>query len=551
MKIKNYILFITGILLIVLLCFLEITKSNLLNNQNNNVDMTYKFDETDLASENSLENVYERVLEIGDTIDINEIINDKDISKLQYVSNSNDTVATIQNNIITAITEGETEFIYNIDDEEITLIIKVESVKSNALSNEKSAGQIFFLATQRGNYGANEAVLIKGTNGKYALIDTSDNTYDNCAVLINRIKHYANSQKVTLEYVIISHFHTDHYLCYKDLLNDKSIKVENVILKNTEISKDIYIEQKRMSENKNVNVIRINGKKEGYTKSLGTTKLLLYNTDDVFENNKTCYNKINILKFKSVKKTSQINSEYIYDNNKYIVIKGAGKSNYTTYSSKTKRATNKLPDSNKSIIYYAHKEKSMRDSCNENSNSIAVLVDFAINGNDHRYAYLPNDLENNGYPVWGAYNKKAERVIYGTGTSYSYTIKNGNIKPGSNIVYNAAEYRVAKDIKNKVGSNNLEKITIYLQSHHGYNNAKDALETLGFDKARPANYPLYAIATNANSPETEVEDYLKANSYMNLYKATNNGKNNLATGVYTHGIACNITVSGATSCIGK
>ena len=551
MKKRNYILFTIGILLIVLLCFLGIkSNTSLLNSKNSNNELSF-YEEDAFANENIFENSYSKVLKIGDKLDIKDIVVNKDISTIKYVSNSDETVTQVENNIITAITDGESIITYKLGDEEITINITVESTTSTALSSEKSAGQVFFLNTQTATLETNEAILIKGANEEYALLDTSNKMINSsCQSLVRRIQYYANSKKVTLKYVILSHYHGDHINCYAPLLNDNNITVENVVLKDTMLSHSIYKDMVNKSKSKNVNIIKTNKIKDGDYLALGNTKLYLYNTDDVFENNKKCYNQVKIIKFKSIEKTSDLTNAFLKKDNNYFIMNSASESNYTTTSSKNKRKIDILPDNNNNITFYA-KKREIRNSCSENANSIAVLVDFSINGNDHRYAYLPSDIENNGYPIWGAYNKRVNRIIYGSGTTYPYKVRDGEIKSRSTVVHRASEYRAAQAVKDKIGENNLFKITIYQQSHHGYNNAKDALEILGFDKERPANYPLYAIATLVDKQKKAVSDYLQSNSYMKLYKATNNGKNNMSTGIYEYGISCNISTTGTTRCTGN
>ncbi len=551
MKKRNYILFTIGILLIVLLCFLGIkSNTSLLNSKNSNNELSF-YEEDAFVNENIFENSYSKVLKIGDKLDIKDIVVNKDLSTIKYVSNSDETVTQVENNIITAITDGESIITYKLGDEEITINITVESTTSTALSSEKSAGQVFFLNTQTATLETNEAILIKGANEEYALLDTSNKMINSsCQSLVRRIQYYANSKKVTLKYVILSHYHGDHINCYAPLLNDNNITVENVVLKDTMLSHSIYKDMVNKSKSKNVNIIKTNKIKDGDYLALGNTKLYLYNTDDVFENNKKCYNQVKIIKFKSIEKTSDLTNAFLKKDNNYFIMNSASESNYTTTSSKNKRKIDILPDNNNNITFYA-KKREIRNSCSENANSITVLVDFTVNENDHRYAYLPSDIENNGYPIWGAYNKRVNRIIYGSGTTYPYKVRDGEIKSRSTVVHRASEYRAAQAVKDKIGENNLFKITIYQQSHHGYNNAKDALEILGFDKERPANYPLYAIATLVDKQKKAVSDYLQSNSYMKLYKATNNGKNNMSTGIYEYGISCNISTTGTTRCTGN
>ena len=551
MKTKNFnfILFTIGVLLITILCFFGMkANANILSKKSENIELTYN-ENDELNNENIFENSYKRVLKIGDTIDIKDIIIDRDISTIKYISNSDETITIVDNNTITALTDGESNIIYKLDDEEIKINIIVESAKSNALSNENSAGKVYFLNTQTKSLETNEAILIEGSNGEYALIDTSN--ISSCSSLVKKIQYYTNTKKVTLKYVIISHYHGDHIQCFNSLLDNKNIKVKNVVLKDTMLSHSTYKSKANKAKSKKANIIKTNNINEGDYLTLGNTYLYLYNTSDVFEKNKKCNKKISIIKFKSVSKKSAINSSYLINDNNYYIINGAAESNYTYTTSKIKRKTNILPDNNNNTITYYAKKVENRESCSENANSIAVLVDFEVNKKDHRYAYLPSDIENNGYPVWGAYNSSTSSIHYGTGTSYSYELNEGVLTPESKNVHYAAESKTANAIKEKIGENNLQKITIYQQSHHGFNNAKDALETLGFDKERPVNYPLYAIATLINNQAEAVTDYLQSNSYMKLYTATNKGENNMSTGIFEYGITCTITTSGDTSCVGN
>lgn len=511
------------------------------------------------------EGVYEKSLEIGEKIELKEVLKTEDLTNLTLISNSNESVVSIENNIITAVTEGETEIVYQLNSKKYLIAIEVKTETSNAAATEASVGQVFFLNTHSAKVinnqkiekrGANEAIMIKGTNGEFALIDVSNQVASDgkCPSVVDQIVKYPGNTtgKIKIKYLIISHYHQDHVVCWNSVLTSDKITIENIILKENGRSayNRKYNNIKKVAQDKKINVIVSQTKKEGEYLSLGKTKLYLYNLSDIFKGQKCI--KSNTLKFKAIKTGSDLQN-MIKTNNKYFIMKGANAVSdlKATYTTSTKKETISNITLNKTtagqIVYYAVDDNEESSICSDNANSIAVLVEFPINDNDYRYAYIPSDLENNGYPVYGRYNSTVNQTIYGTGTTYNYKIQNEELVQDTNFS-EAREYWVAKAIRNKLGAANLKKITIYQQSHHGYNNALDALEILGFTTARPANFPLYAIATLPHSQRLYYTDFLQASSYMKLYSATNNGKNNLATGIGQNGILCNVTVSGKTTC---
>ena len=136
--------------------------------------------------------------------------------------------------------------------------------------------------------------------------------------------------------------------------------------------------------------------------------------------------------------------------------------------------------------YYAFKERKT-NRCNANANSIAVFLTIKTD-KGNKYVYIPSDLENNGYPLLGEYNNVFKGNVYGNGSTRPFedwTINNGVltlISTNVNPVKIASESRVAKRIKEYIGSKNLDNIVIYQESHHGINNAKDAINLLNLNR---------------------------------------------------------------------
>ena len=144
-------------------------------------------------------------------------------------------------------------------------------------------------------------------------------------------------------------------------------------------------------------------------------------------------------------------------------------------------------------------------------------------------------------------------TIYGNGTTYyfennygktnslnnSWTIKDNQFITGISPVKMASETRVANVIRKTIGESNLNNIVIYQQSHHGYNNAKDAVDTLNLNRSG-----VYAIATNSHTGVSS-NDALLARSYY--YTLSNTKK--MASGHYKYdGIYCYIKSDGSYSC---
>ena len=360
---------------------------------------------------------------------------------------------------------------------------------------------VYFLNTQNDSYQTNQSIILKTSSGKIILIDTANRDETLFNIILNKLKNISSDEIPVIDYLLISHSHNDHSGNLKEILSSDELIVKNVIYKDEILGATL--------NGKTVqNVIKNNKKSE--TNVIETTSLLetnksikrididnnvsmlLMNLTDVYSgrSREECDQNYYSIKFHS---SSNYNIKY---NNNYIYLNSLDpQDNTLKFSSIIENTSESLGLSNGFPVrkYYAY--YSERTSlCNANANSIAVLFEVK-NKDGAKYIYVPSDLENNGYSFFGNESSSALNSgftyskIYGSGTTYVYK----NTYDGSNNIDNAwdfandffvdsstikiaSESRVANIVKNYIGEENLNNIVIYQQSHHGFNNAKDAID---------------------------------------------------------------------------
>lgn len=334
-----------------------------------------------------------------------------------------------------------------------------------------------------------------------------------------------------MKHLFISHSHEDHSGCYNTII--KKTNVENFYIKNNIIdyekpNYDAIITNAKKSD-PNIKIHYIN--KGIKPIDFGELKLFVLNQKNVFEKKGTkCNNMINVLKF------SKNPNEKFKINNKNVCIKGINPT-----------GLNYGDDCSGTDVYYAYAIQ--RYACNDNSNSAALLVKIPYyNGKakGSRFAYLSGDLDNNGYPVYGINGH------YGAGVTYAIKVKNNKIiEDKENNIKVLAETKTAKQIATLFGKKkiNLNNITIYQQSHHGFDNALDALNVLKFTQVRDANHKLFSIATYKydQDSKTGINTFYPYASYNKLHNETEN-RVVMSTGKATDYISCSINSEGITNC---
>ena len=451
----------------------------------------------------------------------------------------------------------------SIDGSDISRIYKIYRGIYNPEDYENEI-EGYFLNTQisideedaESTFYSNEVIIFKTKNNKIIMIDTSIENSQIQNIIYNKLKEISGKENVTIDYLIISHSHKDHYGNLDYLLTNPKITISNIIYKKEKFN-DI-VESKVVPYSDNINLIETSTMDSLYKINIDNITMSLFNLKDVYRDksadicNKTFYN---------IKYSSSIRDGNIKNNNKYIYLKNLDPTDKTLlYSDEIENITNDLGlDENGHPLrrYYAHYSKRI-GLCNANANSIAVLLE--VNTEDvKKYIYIPSDLSNNGYSFHGLYNQTALDSGFEYGTIYSdgvYHEFENNFDPSSNNINNswiinnnyfvstnnnikiASESRVANQIKNYLGENELENIVIYQRSHHGMSDAKDAIDTLNLNRSK-----VYSIALTRSNGNNHPDALLARGYYYTLNKTTR-----LHTGGSGDGVYCYIHDNGTYKC---
>ena len=401
-------------------------------------------------------------------------------------------------------------------------------------------------------YGGNDSFIFKTNNGKYVLLDTGINSKLIKNVIYNSLKDLQKNNKVTIDYLVLSHMHADHIGNAVDILGDSKILVKNLIIKKESLVLDKY--------NEITNAAKSNGKtkiietdsmlKEGdyYTLS-NNVKMYLFNVSDIYIGKK-CNKYDYIMGFTAGK--SGLNFAKSPDD-KYIYFKGQ---DLLANDNKLKLYTTSKLDANinkENMInsrFNGFLVEGKNNNCSANANSIAVLFQIkTTNGN--KYIYLPSDLENNGYDPFGEYDNNYKTTIHGYMRTYFYEyelingeprfiVKNNKLVKSTKIstIKIAAAYETAKKMKDKF-KDLAGNITIYQQAHHGLNNYAEVVNLLKLN-----NKSVYTVAPLAADPRTgeRVEHALSEYNLRNTIIMFGGGKNK-------NGVNCIIKGNGTTRCV--
>lgn len=398
------------------------------------------------------------------------------------------------------------------------------------------------------SYVGNDAFIFRTSDGKYVLLDTGIKSSDIKNTIYNGLKNLQDSTMVTIDYMIISHMHSDHFGNAIDILNDNKINVKNLIIKREKTSNnDESIVT--AAKNNNVHVIESNSLKEGTSYSLGgNVKMYLFNVADVYKND-SCDAKDYTLAItgssdSSYKHIKTTDNKYIYIEGNDFLSKGNKLKLYTISKIDTKSNSTRI----KGRFYYIL-NSSNTSQCSSNANSIAVLFQVTTSSGN-KYVYLPSDIENNGYSPFGEYDKNYGVTIHGyiSTNFYSYKLVNGeprfiiknNQLVGSTKTKNvkkAAAYITAKNIKEKF-KDIIGNITVYQQAHHGLNNYEEVVNLLKLN-----NSSVCAVTPIGSNPNNSLNFHIASGQYyLNKTKAMFPGGNNVG------GVKCIINSVGKTTC---
>lgn len=256
------------------------------------------------------------------------------LTKINFTS-ANPEIATVdKEGNVTAISVGSTTITLDYNGGTIEFYVSIDDSYSSNVSTTET--KIHFISLHRpdtGEFKTSDAILLE-SNGKYALIDTGYSATRNN--LYSYLMQFATNGVLKLEFVLITHNHTDHigaltYLLQKDNIKIKTLyinkyykndimakymggsKEENYAIYNSQKNREYVINnqkrynnvitlmhQRHQSDSSNFNVYYLSGsddarKSNGGLKTLdfGNYTIRLYNTKQQLKSSKMDYNGFN------------------------------------------------------------------------------------------------------------------------------------------------------------------------------------------------------------------------------------------------------------------
>ena len=487
-------------------------------------------------------NKQDETISIDQTITLKAIINPENVTNRAITwTSSDETVATVKDGLVTALKIGTT-----------TITAKTNNGKTATcnitVGNNKNYAEVYFLniynkpsilstltndATYKNGYGLGLSAIIKTIDDKYILIDTGMKNSAVKNVIYDQLSEIQDNSQVTIDYMIITHSHGDHSGNAVSILKDANINTKNVIMKKESKNLKPYTNVvNSLGDSSNIVYLTSEGQKITVGNYL---ELYLFNVDDVYKD-KTCHDVGERYSFyASTTNAIQINGKYYYfDGSKYPNIQLIGTDTIITKSD----TVNKSLDN----YYYLAKADSNKNDCNANANSLGIIIKVKTS-NGNRYMYFSGDIDNSGYDITeinGIYGNGAQ-IVYpiggevGIAQSYENGILTGYLPELNRLT---SETTTASNISKYFG-NEINNITIYQVSHHGLNNAPDAINILGLNRSN-----VHAVVPSKSSIGNSTI-FINARTY---YYTLSNANKYFPGGKTKNGVYCNINDVGKTSC---
>ncbi|MBR3132391.1 InlB B-repeat-containing protein [Candidatus Saccharibacteria bacterium] len=442
-----------------------------------------------------------------------------------------------------------------------------------------------------------ESNLIRTIDNKYVLIDTGSKNAGIRKVIKGALDNYqngGNSGSVVIDYLIISHLDADHFGNAADLINDKNIKVKNVIMKYEGTTMAFVEKDKNAFDNifralkkegatlytngtsykvdgeevqKYAHYVKMNteGTGNAVIKVGNYLNLYFYNTKDAFSG-KTCENGY-VVNFTRSMSEDSVKRLLKDSKGNYLRIDNSNGDYPNVKVEKTKelKTTGERSFNN---YYYAYiirnDDGSFKkvSSCSSNPNAYGVLAEIKTDvGN--KYAYFSNDIDNSGY---GILPTTENVTYYSTQSGKNVTVKNHKVYGNGlkelyastdfNDIYNKkliknqnktySETKVAFEVMDKIGSDNKKDLVIFQASHHGINNAPDAIDILGANRK-----DIYVVVNRGVTMKNRVDIFGRRTYDYTFSNVVKEGSS--ANGFYSgykkgEGVYCTIVSNGKTKC---
>lgn len=414
------------------------------------------------------------------------------------------------------------------------------------------------------DYG--NAIIIKTIDNKYVLSDAGFNRSGTKQVIYDKLKELQQSEKVVIDYLLISHLDGDHYGSAIPIMNDANIDVKNIVLKHEYYTGTDYSKEKPFKDltstafRNGVNIITsgdagtidymttLTGSSnydkisEGMSIDIGKyVKIHIFNTASVYDG-KTC------MVGQKLDWTAALTASNYYKtpNDEYVYFIGTDYPDVKFYTTPTlTKKTDEQGKQTTGLDRYFYATTSNQDICKSNPNAFGFLVEITTT-NLNRYVYLANDLENAGYSTLsgGANSSQIFENLTLENDQFITDVTPFQIPSEINVA-NSIYAKLEKDAA-RLGvpvEDLLNNIVIYQQSHHGGNNNEEAVWKLNLNRSEN----IYAINEN-KSKQATTTNWRENKSYW--YVLSNiPAERKLSVGVNTqNGIDCQINTIGSTVC---
>ena len=369
-------------------------------------------------------------LSVGQTTKISYDFLAEKLTKVNFTS-ANQEIATVDNEgNVTAVAIGNTIITLNYIGGTLDFYVSVnDSYASNISATETKIHFISLRRPDTGEFKTSDAILLE-SNGKYALIDTGFSSTRSS--LYNYLMQFATNGTLKLEFVLITHNHTDHIGALTYLLQKDNIKIKTLYI-NKYYKNDIMA--RYMGGSKKENYAIYNSQK---------------NRNYIINNQKRYNNVITLMKQRHQSDSSNFNIYYLSASDDARKSNGGLKDldfgNYTIrlYNTKQQLKSSKMDyngfDSGECLNEYCR-------NADGNVNSVVAKVTSKVNGVRHT-TLLTGDLN---YPLLQGITKDVGKVDVFKMPHHGAYATNKRKGLTSNIIRNS--------LKNSIGSNTIVVVT--------------------------------------------------------------------------------------------